>query len=463
MSNWRAILSTPQGGEREVDVTPGFTCGRSRHATLTIEGDLISGHHFRVVEVEGVLHLEDTSTNGTELTDRVLNRGETTPLVDGLEVRFEESRVRYCSEENAANHPDVPPSTQATVVGGFSESSEGISTRPGAFDEAQTNLGDLVDPSSAPGTVRGDFIDPFGGGDATQVGELAGQAANSESAGSKSPESKPTPPRPDHSPIQADEEPRTPPVSVYDTARPESVDVDSEDHTATVITMGMLSSRYEKAGHQAILTEARPRIVICDPALGDTVLVDFELEDSFVLGSERNPQRVSYSLKHPTVSRRHLSIRWNGQVFALKDLGSRNGTFVRGPNGFEDIGSEAFRLKDETCFRVGAVSCLFLTDKGPSGEVVDRSSFDERVEKLARQQKVSPEAVARAKQRVGSESQPINHYAEILLAETDIELETWIGLGENASGPQNKVPVWVYGLIALFLLISIIVWAVILG
>ena len=55
-------------------------------------------------------------------------------------------------------------------------------------------------------------------------------------------------------------------------------------------------------------------------------------------------------LDHDSVSWRHASVRWNGRVWELQDLGSRNGTFV---GGRRISGPTALKEGDEV--RIGSV------------------------------------------------------------------------------------------------------------
>ncbi len=68
-------------------------------------------------------------------------------------------------------------------------------------------------------------------------------------------------------------------------------------------------------------------------------------------------------LDNPLVSTEHASLHWSGEGWALKDLGSRNGTFV---DGTRLAAGERAELKEGTTFAVGDRGLAFtLVDAAP--------------------------------------------------------------------------------------------------
>jgi pSer/pThr/pTyr-binding forkhead associated (FHA) protein len=74
---------------------------------------------------------------------------------------------------------------------------------------------------------------------------------------------------------------------------------------------------------------------------GDTGLQEYELKPGDVVTLGRDMGNTIH-IKRPRVSRRHACILWDGEFYAISDLGSSNGTFVNG----DKITEVAHRLND---------------------------------------------------------------------------------------------------------------------
>lgn len=72
----------------------------------------------------------------------------------------------------------------------------------------------------------------------------------------------------------------------------------------------------------------------------------------FIIGREKNTDLV---LPATLVSRRHASVRWSGEHYVIKDLGSSNGTFVNGQRITEHTLAPGDKIA------IGTFSVLFLT------------------------------------------------------------------------------------------------------
>ena len=71
----------------------------------------------------------------------------------------------------------------------------------------------------------------------------------------------------------------------------------------------------------------------------------------------RNPDN-NLTIKNPNISRNHFSIKFNGNNYSLKDLGSTNGTLVNGFK-YEKTGENTTTLKDGDIIEVTEVTIIF--------------------------------------------------------------------------------------------------------
>jgi hypothetical protein len=80
----------------------------------------------------------------------------------------------------------------------------------------------------------------------------------------------------------------------------------------------------------------------------------------FVIGRTGGGSGVDLEIDDPALSRRHAALEVMGHVVVLRDLASRNGTFV------DDQRVETATLEDRAEFRLGGTSfMLILAPKGP--------------------------------------------------------------------------------------------------
>lgn len=83
------VIHTPYPGACSIDrciVTPPFVVGRSSSATLRVDDSKISAHHFRFVQHQGGVAVEDEgSTNGTYIQGRPLVTRQ--PVTDSVLIR----------------------------------------------------------------------------------------------------------------------------------------------------------------------------------------------------------------------------------------------------------------------------------------------------------------------------------------------------------------------------------------
>src|SRR5262245_63541848 len=90
-----------------------------------------------------------------------------------------------------------------------------------------------------------------------------------------------------------------------------------------------------------------------------------------VLG--RNPPtEESWQLRHPTISRRHAVLAWEGTAHTLEDLGSHNGTWIDG----ERLARESRSLRDGTVIRLGGVVLVYERTAGAAPEEAAEVSRD---------------------------------------------------------------------------------------
>ncbi len=84
------------------------------------------------------------------------------------------------------------------------------------------------------------------------------------------------------------------------------------------------------------------------------------------MGSHPIPGAVLW-LDSPTVSRRHARIVVSGENATLEDLGSKNGTFLRGQSV-----TSAVPVENGEEFRVGSVSIILRVYRGAEPTATNR-------------------------------------------------------------------------------------------
>ncbi len=111
-----------------------------------------------------------------------------------------------------------------------------------------------------------------------------------------------------------------------------------------------------------------------------TVVHPTELRNSITLSQQsltvgRSPERPEGSIRHGTVSRRHLELEWVGAggVHLARDLGSHNGSWLDG----RPLGDAAQELRDGSVLRLGSVVLVYEILRGPvdgaNGAIVGES------------------------------------------------------------------------------------------
>ena len=101
------LVRSPHGGTRECEIrrTP-FTIGRRPDNDLCLEDPAVSAHHARIVQVQGVLFLEDlSSTNGSFVNEHPIDRRQ---LQDADALRFGTHRVIFREKPGLAAEPIIP-------------------------------------------------------------------------------------------------------------------------------------------------------------------------------------------------------------------------------------------------------------------------------------------------------------------------------------------------------------------
>jgi pSer/pThr/pTyr-binding forkhead associated (FHA) protein len=95
--------------------------------------------------------------------------------------------------------------------------------------------------------------------------------------------------------------------------------------------------------------------IVGGPRSGEVLRVE---RARFVIGRPGGGAGVDLEIDDPALSRRHAALEVMGQVVVLRDLASRNGTFVDGQR------VETATLEDRAEFRLGSTSfMLILTPK----------------------------------------------------------------------------------------------------
>jgi len=110
------------------------------------------------------------------------------------------------------------------------------------------------------------------------------------------------------------------------------------------------------ASRPARAPSARPgRLVVTHGAQSGLVPgTEFVLAGPATVGRE---DRNGIVLADPSVSGRHATLLRDGKAWAVRDLGSTNGTFVEGRR----LGEHTVRLRDGQSVAFGAVVCEFRT------------------------------------------------------------------------------------------------------
>ena len=110
--------------------------------------------------------------------------------------------------------------------------------------------------------------------------------------------------------------------------------------------------------------------VVYPPELASRITVG---RDPVVLGRQGEPPAPR--LRHPTVSRRHLTIAWDGALgcHIAEDLGSHNGSW----RNAESLGSERVVLADDDVLRLGDVVLVYESTDGSAagGTTVSRDAI----------------------------------------------------------------------------------------
>merc|ERR1719359_2120312 len=79
-----ALIRSDGGGRYEVPAGFTLTVGRKAHCDVVLEDMAISGFHCTVgLTEEGVITIEDKSTNGTYVNGERVGKGATRTLADG--------------------------------------------------------------------------------------------------------------------------------------------------------------------------------------------------------------------------------------------------------------------------------------------------------------------------------------------------------------------------------------------
>lgn len=97
--------------------------------------------------------------------------------------------------------------------------------------------------------------------------------------------------------------------------------------------------------------------------------MEYPLEKaSTVIGRDKS---ADISIKDPLVSRQHVAISYDDGSFLLKDLGSTNGTFVKG-----GVVEQAL-LKHRDKFRIGDTTIQFILEDTGTGSTYEVRDEDE--------------------------------------------------------------------------------------
>lgn len=97
-------------------------------------------------------------------------------------------------------------------------------------------------------------------------------------------------------------------------------------------------------------------------------------DESLIIGRDETPGGLQ--ILDQGVSRRHAEVFRIGEMYFIRDLGSRNGTFVNE----EKISEELLRVGDEV--KIGSTVCLF-EDRRPSGRSSKRSMDPSDVDRIS--------------------------------------------------------------------------------
>ncbi len=133
-----------------------------------------------------------------------------------------------------------------------------------------------------------------------------------------------------------------------------SGDMFEAEHTVAVGGAGMQAALISVARFKA----AAPRLVIGAAHDRRTVAIQ---EMEAVIGRDGHDCQVE--IPHGSVSSRHAALTFKDGVFELRDLGSRNGTFVSGAKI-----TEPTIIAPETAVTIGTIECLFVCNQPESDD-----------------------------------------------------------------------------------------------
>ena len=145
-----------------------------------------------------------------------------------------------------------------------------------------------------------------------------------------------------------------------------------------------------------------------------------------------------YVLAHDSVSPRHARLRFNGFEWEIQDLGSKNGTWVGG----RGIGTQTVRLQCNTLVGFGSVQGVFVCREERAAAARARTEAQALRYLVERGRLTSAEVEMIANRTAGGSAA---YQAAILINETDIKAEEWIGAldaQQKQGGIVSRIKEW---------------------
>ena len=383
------VVSEPRKAPREVRVAAGLTLGRHPDNACVFEDPHVGVHHARVVDVEGVLALEDLgSSNGIRVPGRSkLKEGEIVPIRAGLEITLGSTAIRVVSRSAAL---DDDPKTD--------------------FDEPDT-----VHEASPPPPADSDD------GETEDDTEL-GDSAPPPPPPPPPPRAKPTPPPPAPAARKPAPPPAEPPAPVPPRA-PQPPPPAEDEYEGTIPgddeELGGLAS-------EAFLRAAAPRLVLATEALRETVWIPAV---PFLIG--RGPQ-CQHRIDDRGVSEEHVKITFGNGRFFLRDQESTNHTFIN-EEMLEPGSPREMRPNDR--IRLGSIEALWVTKVDAKGVEISAAAYDAAAQSLVKRGKITARQRDGAALEARKDPKRPRHVGEILLLKGLVTVEDWVAAMRGGPGP----------------------------
>jgi len=447
---------------RTVPLGNPIVVGRSRSVDLTVADEEVGRKQFRIAVTSGFVVLEGLgSTNPTRVDDATIEAGEKTTLPVGATIRVGKTVFTIASADETENVPsgpvDVPdvtmvakgpapglkpptpqppapptpqppapqPQPSAEMPANTMEFKRpGMPGRPAPAPSAQeqTAPGGGPKPPGAPtptppAAPEGDRIDvtmqvrgPGIGGPPKPTPPSPppkpqpAPAPKPQPAPAPQPKPAPPPPKP-QPPRAAETQPKE---------RPKTVAVRPEDMAPAPSTATPASGDVESRLHQTL-----PRLFVKSAGLKRRLRL---MKVNNTVGRAENADVL---LPHESVSEQHAEIRFDGERWLLKDLGSTNGCIIDG----EHLRGGEQPMRRNALIGIGALHVIFLCNYKDTA-AQDRRDEDRALQLMVRAGRVTRDEAAQIRRLVRNDQN--QSVTEILLNETALGPVDWAGAIDKA-------------------------------